>query len=508
MRTIDGTGNNLNNVTWGASFTHLQRMGDASYSDGISNMFFASRTDPREISNIVVHQDNGRNILNTHGTTDFLWQWGQFIDHDIDLTDGSAAEPENLLIPRGDEFFDPNNTGRVEMSFHRAIYDPDTGTDVNNPREHENEITSWIDASNARAEALRDPNDRALLRTSAGNLLPFNTENLTNANGPVRDATTLFLAGDVRANEQVGLTSLHTLFVREHNRLAELFRTRDPQASAEAVFNSARRLVIAEIQKITFEEHLPALLGPDAIPPYSGYDATLNPSIYSEFSAAAFRLGHSMVSDNLLRLNASGNPTAEGSLRLRDAFFTAPQLLQSEADIDPILRGLATQRHQRIDVHVVNSLRNFLFGNPMAGGLDLAALNIQRGRDHGLPSYNDMREDMGMERVQSFVMITDDVELQQSLTRANGGHVNHIDLWLGGLAETPLTSAGSQLGELFQAILVKQFTELRDGDRFWYERDLSAEELELLADVTLASVIRNNTGIGDELQDDVFRVPQ
>jgi len=342
-------------------------------------------------------------------------------------------------------------------------------------------------SDDVRAEALRDPNDRALLRTSAGNLLPFNTENLTNANGPVRDATTLFLAGDVRANEQVGLTTLHTLFVREHN---------------------PRRLVIAEIQKITFEEHLPALLGPDAIPPYPGYDASINPSIYSEFSAAAFRLGHSMVSDNLLRLNASGNPTAEGSLRLRDAFFTAPQLLQSEADLEPILRGLATQRHQRIDVHVVNSLRNFLFGNPMAGGLDLAALNIQRGRDHGLPSYNDMRQHMGMERVGNFTMVTDDVELQEALTLANGGHVNHIDLWLGGLAEPPLTAAGSQLGELFHTMIVRQFTELRNGDRFWYERDLNNEELELLADVTLATVIRNNTDIGDELQDDVFRVSQ
>ncbi len=511
IRSYDGTGNNTNNVQWGSTFSHLQRLGQANYSDGIASMIFTDRDGPREISNAILTQEAGEQILNPHGTSDFSWQWGQFIDHDIDLTDGSADEPQNIAVPTGDRYFDPNGTGTVVIPFNRALYSPDTGFSSSNPREQENEITSWIDgsmvygSSEERATALRVGPNSPFMKTSPGNLLPFNVDQLTNANGPTANAASLFLAGDVRVNEQVGLTAMHTLFVREHNRLARLLADADPNASAENIFQAARRLVVAEIQIITYEEHLPALIGRNAIPPYSGYDSTVNPTIYNEFSAGAYRLGHSMVSEQLLRLNADGTSIAEGPLSLEQAFFNAPSLINSENDIDPILRGLASQTHQLIDVRVIHPLRNLLFGRPGAGGLDLTALNIQRGRDHGLPSYADMRIAMGLTPVTSFADITNDNRLQQSLQDAYGD-VSKVDLWVGGLAETPLENPGAQLGELFHAIIVKQFTELRDGDRFWYENQLSDAELALIEDVSLATVIRNNTDIGNELQDDVFYV--
>lgn len=509
VRSYDGSGNNLSNNDWGASFTRLQRLGPNSYSDGTASMVFTDRSGPRQISNTIVNQLPGQSIPNVFATTDFSWQWGQFIDHDIDLTDGSTSEPQNIPVPAGDAYFDPAATGTVVIPFNRALYDPQTGTDASNPREQENEISSWIDgsmvygSSDERAAMLREGPDSPFLKTSSGNLLPFNTDSLTNANGPVSDPTTLFLAGDVRANEQVGLTALHTLFVREHNRLAQQLQSADPQASAETLFQAARRLVVAEIQIITYNEHLPALIGNNAIQRYSGYNPSVNPTIYNEFSAAAYRLGHSMVSEQLLRIDANGNTTAGGALNLEDAFFRAPQIITSETDIDPILRGLATQVHQSIDVMVVHPLRNLLFGQPGSGGLDLTALNIQRGRDHGLPYYNDMRIAMGLSPVTSFQQIGNDPILQQSL-QDSYGEVEKIDLWIGGLAETPLYDQGSQLGELFHAIVARQFTGLRDGDRFWYENYLSEDELKRVRGVTLATVIRNNTDIGDELQSRVF----
>ena len=511
IRSYDGTGNNVENPDWGSTFVQLRRLGDANYSDGVSSMLFTDRSDPRTISNTIVNQAPGENLFNAYGTSDMSWQWGQFIDHDIDLTDGSADEPANIPVPSGDAYFDPQGTGAAIIAFNRALYDPESGTDVSNPRQQENEISSWIDASmvygseKTRADALRVGPDSPFLKTSAGNLLPFNSDALVNANGPVRDPSTLFLAGDVRANEQVGLTAMHTLFVREHNRLATVLLNARPDANTNAVFETARRLVIAQIQKITYEEYLPGLVGPTAIAPYTGYNPSINPSIYNEFSAAAYRLGHSMVGDQVLRIGADGNPLQEGSLDLQNAFFNAPQLLQSENDIDPYLRGLAFQQHQRIDVKVVHTLRNLLFGRPGAGGLDLTALNIQRGRDHGLPNYNDARIAMGLEPVSAFSEIGVDASLQQSLQDAYGD-VDKIDLWIGGLAEAPLSDQGSQLGELFHAIVVKQFTELRDGDRFWYQNDLNEEELSLIDNVTLARVIRRNTAIGNEIQDNVFRV--
>ncbi len=356
-----------------------------------------------------------------------------------------------------------------------------------------------------RASALREGSNSPFLATSPGDFLPFNTGELTNANGPVPDPSSLFLAGDIRANEQVGLTAMHTLFVREHNRIARQLQQENPEASAETLFQRARRLVVAQIQIITFNEHLPALVGSNAIPPYRGYDPSVNPTIYNEFSAAAYRLGHSMVNDQILRIGADGQSIEAGPLTLAQAFFSAPQILQSDTAFESVLRGLAAQEHQAIDVKVIHTLRNLLFGAPGSGGLDLTALNIQRGRDHGLPSYNDMRATMGLLPVSSFEEITDDIDLQQSLRDAYGD-VSKVDLWIGGLAETPLSDQGSQLGELFQAIIVKQFTDLRDGDRFWYENYLSENELDRVRDVTLARIIRNNTAIGNELPDNVFYI--
>lgn len=511
-RSYDGTSNNESNPTWGASFEHLKRIAPADYTDGVSSLAGSSRKSAREISNIIANQADGVSIPNTYNTTDFLWQWGQFLDHDLDLTDGSADEPNNIIVPSGDVFFDPSGTGTVLIPFNRAVYDPESGTGINNPREQENEITSFIDgsmiygSSKERNDALRVGPESPLLATSENNLLPFNVDDLTNASGFVSDTTSLFLAGDIRANEQINLTAMHTLWVREHNRIARMLQQQNNGASVEEIYEATRRLVIAEIQKITYEEFLPALLGPNTMPDYQGYKEEINPSIFNEFSAAAYRLGHSAVSDTLLRLDASGEVIPEGNLLLRDAFFTGINLLKNEDDIDPIFRGLASQLHQAIDVKVVNNLRNFLFGAPGSGGFDLVSLNIQRGRDHGLSSYNETRAAMGLAKKTSFSQITSDSALQTALSEAYDS-VDDIDLWVGGLAETPLVEQGSQLGELFTAINVKQFDDLRAGDRFWYENDLSNDEMDFIRNVTLAKVIRDNTNIGRELQDSVFYMP-
>ncbi|MEO0983705.1 MAG: peroxidase family protein [Pseudomonadota bacterium] len=511
VRSFDGKGNNVENPDWGSTFVHLQRLAPADYSDGISELAGVLRPNARVVSNSVVAQAEDEFMSNEFGGTDFVWQWGQFIDHDLDLTDG-AEEAADIEIPMGDPFFDPAGTGDEVIFFNRALSDPSTGTDPSNPREQENEITSWLDGSmvygsdDTRAAALREGPDSPFLKTSAGDLLPFNVDSLSNANSFVTDPTTLFLAGDVRVNEQVGLAVMHTLFVREHNRWAAILQAERPGVDAETIFQNARRLVVAEIQIITFEEFLPALIGANAIPPYEGYDPTVNPTIFNEFSVAAYRLGHSMVNAQLLRLDAAGEEIAAGHLNLRDAFFNAPSMLQSDGDLDPILRGLAAQLHQKLDAHIVSDLRNFLFGQPGSGGLDLASLNIQRGRDHGVPSYNDTRVALGLPRAASFNDITSDAAMAQALFDTYFD-VDEVDLWVGGLAEDPVAEEGSQLGPLFRAILAKQFTDLRDGDRFWYENDLTPEELDRVGNMTLARVIRANTDIGPELQSNVFLTP-
>src|SRR6202011_2516467 len=105
-------------------------------------------------------------------------------------------------------------------------------------------------------------------------------------------ANQLFLTGDVRGNENVLLVSIETLFVREHNRLADQFAAEHPEWTDEQLYQAARQVVGAEIESITYNEFLPALLGPGALPAYVGYDPSINPGIANEFSTAAFRVGH------------------------------------------------------------------------------------------------------------------------------------------------------------------------------------------------------------------------
>lgn len=503
-RTFDGSDNNLSVPEMNESETVLIRIMPSDYGNVSNTLAGDSRSSPRAISNTVNAQIESR--FNPAFASDFLWQWGQFIDHDLVLSDGvDPAEPADIAIPSGDAWFDPPGTGARTLPLNRSIYDPGTGTASANPRQQLNEITGWIDASNVygsdvdRATALRTNDGTGTLRTSAGNLLPFNEWGLSNAGGP---GTELFVAGDVRANEQIGLTAMHTLFVREHNRLSEEIATRNPGLSGDGIYRRARRIVSAQMQVITYEEFLPVLLGPNALRPYQGYDETIDAGIANIFSAAAFRLGHTMLGALILRLDEQGNEVAAGHLPLREAFFS-PWTLIDEGGIEPILRGLASQVCQRIDVHVVDEVRNFLFGEPGSGGFDLAAIDIQRGRDHGLPDYNTARQALGLPPKTAFAEITASPEIQDRLAAAYGT-VDDMDVWVVGLAEDPVP--GSALGELFHIIVAEQFEALRDGDRFWYERSLYRDELREVAGTKLADIIRRNTSIGDEIDDNVFIV--
>ncbi len=503
FRSIDGSGNNLTNPNWGATNIWLLRESSgASYFDNRDAPM--PRPNPRTISNGIVAQSGS--MVNNRGLTDMVWQWGQFVDHDLDLTDAeSPAEAMNIPVPMGDPHFDPLNTGTQVIGFSRSKYDHATGTVAGNPRQQVNEITAWMDASNvygsdaSRAAWLRS-GVNGQLKTSAGNLLPFNDGTQPNGGGP---GTSLFVGGDVRANEQAGLTSMHTLWVREHNRLAGELSAANPGWDDDRIYDETRARVGGMMQAITYNEWLPALLGDGAVSPYAGYDSSVDGSISNAFSTAAFRIGHTMLSPELQRLDNDGNPISGGALALRDAFFN-PANITSGGGVEPLLKGLASQEMQEIDAHVIDDVRNFLFGAPGAGGFDLASLNIQRGRDHGLADYNTMRADFGLAPVTDFSDITSDVALQLAL-QAIYGTVDDIDAWVGGLAEDHV--AGGSVGELFRAVILDQFERLRDGDRFWYESLFSGADLEMIDSTTLADVIRRNTGITN-LQDNVFFIPE
>ncbi|MDB4657126.1 peroxidase family protein [Verrucomicrobiales bacterium] len=357
FRTIDGSDNNLTETEWGKAEIPFLRMVAAGYADGTGSPSGEDRPNARAISNAVSTQEEL--IPNRRRASDFLWQWGQFLDHDITLTPtADPVEPFNVEVPAGDPHFDPQGTGVVEIPLDRSFHE-----DVDSVREQLNEITAYIDASNVYgsnselASELRTNDGTGMLKTSEGDLLPFNVNGFPNAGG---DSPKLFLAGDFRVNEQSALSALHTLFLREHNYWAGVIAKSNDEFSGDQIYEVARAIVGAEMQVITYNEFLPMLMGPRAFPLYSGYKPNVNPGITNVFATASYRFGHTMLSSNLMRIDRRGRQIEEGHLDLAAAFFN-PSTITDEGGIDPFMRGLATQTAQEIDTLLVDDVRNFFF---------------------------------------------------------------------------------------------------------------------------------------------------
>ena len=364
-----------------------------------------------------------------------------------------------------------------------------------------NLVTAWVDGSAvygiespaglapasqtvATPASLREAGT-GRLRTSDGNNLPIEGG--------------AYLAGDPRAGENPDLTAMHVLLLREHNWHADRLARAHVDWSAERVYQMARAIVAAEIQQITYTEFLPRLLGPRAITPWQGHRATLDPTLSVEFAVAALRFGHSIVSENLMRLDEAGNPVGP-TLNLRNAFHMAPASFAVNGGADGFLRHLCSEASNPLDAHIVGDLRNFLSDPPVA--IDLAAINIQRARDTGLANLNATRLALGLRPHPGFAQLVDDPELAKRMA-ATYGTIDAVDLWTGGLAERKLP--GAMVGETFHRILTDQFLRLRDADRFWWEnlawdRSLSA----WIRGTTLADLVLRNTDT-KALQPDAFQ---
>ena len=509
VRTIDGTLNNALHPEWGAEGSELFRLTSPSFSDGISAMTGDDRPNPRLISNRLFSQPE--NIFDDNRLSDFIWVFGQFIDHEIILVDNDHEEPLAITIPEDDEVFIP---GGVPIFMFRSLALEGTGTSLDNVRTYRNDLTAYIDASAvygssvSRANWLRSYED-GKLKVSQGDLLPWNTitgefNDATDPRAPFMDDAVgigpkHFIAGDVRANENPLLATIHTLFVREHNRLATEIAAENPDFDDEEIYQAARRKVGAYLQSIVYNEWLPAM-GVN-VAPYGGYREEVNAQISNVFSAAAFRMGHTLINSNIMRLDAEGQTIASGDITLRDAFFN-PIVIPLVGGIEPYVRGMAAQVQQELDCKVIDDVRNFLFGLPGQGGLDLAAININRGRERGLGDYNTIREDIGLPRLQSLSEISSNVE-DIAVLEDLYGSVDRLDAWVGMLAEDHMPSA--MFGNTIMAIMADQFQRLRDGDKFFYLNDtaLSEEDKVAITNTTFRDIIMRNTGI-DVMQDNVF----
>ena len=393
-RSLDGGANNGGHRDWGRANTPYPRLAAPNYADGAGQM--VSGPSAQYISNRVFN-DSAQNLFSENSVTQWGFAWGQFLDHTFGLR--AEVGGENAPIPF--DASDPlesfqNDLG--EISFTRTKAAPASRSGV---REQLNTVSGYVDASNIygddrdRLEWLRqDPVDGDLTNNSAKLWLPDGMLPRAVARdgasppqmgefGRLLAASELaMVSGDVRANENIGLTATHTLFAREHNRIVDAL---PGDLSEEEKFRIARRVVGAELQHITYSEFLPAL--GVRLKDYAGYDATANPGITNEFATVGFR-AHSMIHGELEPSAPDGTYTdqqltafqAQGiEVEHEDGVTTLviplslafgnPDLL-TEVGVGPVLKALGAEPEYKNDEQIDNQLRSVLFQVPKPDAVD------------------------------------------------------------------------------------------------------------------------------------------
>ncbi|XP_070556078.1 peroxidasin homolog isoform X2 [Ptychodera flava] len=547
-RTADGTCNNLDKPSQGATLTPFARLLDPKYENRFN--------DPmgwRDTRNCKPALPSARLVSTVVGSTDtvtdddersnFVMPFGQFLDHDLDLTPNSPSTVSfkdgircnetcdntapcfPIQVPEGD-----SRINRECLTFIRSSAACGTGYITASgkvvPRQQINAITSYIDGSQiyGSTQSLADDlrafdgkgslrvNDEAEVPTGRP-LLPYDPDSpMACISESSSRNIPCFLAGDGRANEQIGLTSIHTLFLREHNRISDRLSQINPHWDDTTLYQEARKIMGAQLQHIIYDHYLPKVLGPEGMSQlgtYQGYNPSADASIANVFATAAFRFGHGTVRPIIPRLDENLNPIPEGNLQLHLAFFQ-PWRIVEQGGIEPILRGfIAKPAKQLIPVEIMtDKLTEHLFEITNTIGLDLMALNIQRGRDHGLRSYNVWRARCRLERANTFSELKNEISNQKVLDKLAQVYdePNDIDLFIGAMAEDPLP--GGLLGPTFTCLLAIQFRRTRRGDRFWYEKpgEFSDTQIAEIKKQSVARIICDNTDIR-HVQEDVFLKP-
>ncbi|KFM73005.1 Peroxidase, partial [Stegodyphus mimosarum] len=534
-RSYNGSCNNLRRQDWGMALTSFRRLVKPEYADGVSLPRMSASGDElpnaRYLSNeLYTHHSRPR-----CNCTVLTLYFGLFIDHDIIritsktghngesisccspevIENPSLLHPECMAIgvPEDDPFYGP--LGVKCLDFVRSAPVPG---ECPGEREQMNLVTSFLDASGVYG-SFDDKNK--VLRSFENGLLKVCWINDTMMLPPAHHISYecgfpskdlyCFKAGDMRVNEQIELTAIHAIWMREHNRVATRLHSVNPKWDDEKLFQESRRIVIAELQHIAFNEFLPLLLGKDVmrehgleINPqveFNGYDSESDPSMYNVFGAAAFRVGHSLI-EGTLDLIGPGY-SKEREIPLHTAFLN-PHIFY-EKGMDLLLRGLVREKAMSVDSYITDEVRNRLF-QPHTGhyGMDLSAIGIQRGRDHGLPGYIKWRKFCGLPEINSWddlFKVMDNQHVQR--LRKAYDSIEDIDLIPAALSEDHLP--GALVGPVHACLIAKQFHQVRTGDRFWFEvqnqsGSFTPGQLEEIYKSSMARLLCDNSDRLEEIQ--------
>lgn len=543
FRSFTGHCNNLKNPTWGAAQTPFVRFLDPQHPDGIQAERRSALDDsplpsPRLVTSII-HRDQDQ----PSGDLSLLiMSWGQIIDHDLAL----AAPPRDergldfncckrqhpnckpIQIPERDPLYSRFNQRCMDFKRSLAGLRPNCAL---GPRVHINTITATIDANTiygstkAIADQLRTYSrgqlkvqnvfkDRKPLMTQQ-----FDRPDLDCFERP--DNTFCFFGGDERVNEQPTLTALHTLYVRDHNRLASKLASINPHWDDDRIYHETRHIQAALAQHLVISEYLPLLIGHDMMVLYNlteaptnsyweGYDPEVSPAISHGFSTAAFRQGHTFIQGRV-HLFDSKTHRHLGFEMLRN-LFKRPFHFYEPGRLDQIVAGIINTPAQTYDPFVTEEISGHLFQEPgELFGMDLPAINLARGREQGTPGYNVFREWCGLPRAEKFEDLKPYMQNRTAFLYSKlYKHVDDIDLWSGGVSERRMS--GSQIGPTFACIIARQFANIKRGDRFWYENSgfpsaFTLPQIREIRKATQARLLCYNSDSLHMIQRNALRLP-
>ncbi|XP_013401626.1 peroxidasin homolog isoform X2 [Lingula anatina] len=556
-RSFDGCCNNPQYPGYGRAMIPHARLVAPQYGDGVDTLRRAKNGQElpsgREVSLRLFQDINRPSNINTL----MVMTFGQFVDHDLSRSAATKISVEASGLGKMEEVkcgSDGCETGQKGLEACVPIKIPAGDPDFGNKRclkfvrtqevpalecgfgfrEQLNQITSWIDASQVygsskeESDSIREFSDprRGRMKltphphgASYKWLLPKDDVDLCR---DVNSTIKCFMAGDERVNEQAALTAMHTIWVREHNHIEDMLFTMNPHWGGEKLFQETRRIIGAMNQHIIFNELLPVILGKDVIRReglelqdtgyYGGYNPAVDPGIPNAFATAAFRFGHTLIQDILPRANRDHSITDR--IMLSSAFRRPVHIYDSyRGGVDSIITGMCDMPAQTYDRFFTKQVTRHLFAEtpPFGLGMDLTALNIQRGRDHGIPGYNFYRKFCGLRYAHSFEDFTSDfadASVIQELKKLYK-HPDDVDLFVGGILETSVP--GGIVGPTFACIIARTFKNVRDGDRFWYENPnaegFTPAQLQEIRKISLARVVCDNLDNIDTIQPFILLQP-
>ncbi|XP_047739665.1 LOW QUALITY PROTEIN: dual oxidase 2 [Hyalella azteca] len=448
----DGFYNNLAKPDLGAVDTPLLRLLPPAYSDGVYRPAWRP-VNPITASVTTMTGPSGQ--LSNGGKTALLVFFGQQVVEELLDAQRPGCPPEyfNIKIP-ANHSFRTHAPKLEELPLLRTRYAGNTGYSPGNPRQ---QLGKGFPAGNDQRLPMANPP------------APTNHSEYLQHQSTAR-VNRFFKLGNPRGNENPFLLTFGIVLFRWHNAIASRLHDLKPSWSDERVFNEARKWVIATHQSVVMYDWFPKWIRQD-LPPYAGYRPTVDPQVSHVFQSAAMRFGHTLVTSGVyLRNKASegcltvpydlsfsrtlndGGPKHSAGVRTCNSFWRSPELFLKDM------------------VH--RDLRGNVFGPLEFSRRDLMAINIQRGRDHGLPDYNTARKHFGLQTLSSldpgeYKRVTQTNVSDEVLRRLQEvyGDPNMTDIWPGGLLETRLYGPG----QLFTNIIKDQFERIRDGDRFWFE---------------------------------------